>query len=78
MQKCFFYKTHYSALDDPKNLGQMVLPIISFNPTTRPATSRHRQKDSLIFLDRISKELDTQSENVFTKVVSLHFNISTF
>ena len=73
-----FYKTHYSALDDPKNLGQMVLPIISFNPTTRPTTSRHRQKDSLIFLDRISKELDTQSENVFTKVVSLHFNISTF
>ena len=73
-----FYKTHYSALDDPKNLGQMVLPIISFNPITRPTTSRHRQKDSLIFLDRISKELDTQSENVFTKVVSLHFNISTF
>ena len=47
MQKKTFYKTHYSALDDPKNLGQMVLPIISFNPTTN--NNRNRQKDSLIF-----------------------------
>ena len=74
----FCYKTHHSALDDPKNLGQIVLPIISFHPTTRPTTFRDKQKDSLSFLDRISKELDTQSENVFTKVVSLHFNISAF
>ena len=68
MQKIHFYKTCYSALEDPYNLGQMVCPIISFNQTTQPTTS----KDSQVFFDSISKELDTQAENVFTKVVSVH------
>ena len=71
MQKIHFYKTCYSALEDPNNLGQMVWPLISFNQTTQPTTF----KDSQVFFDSISKELDTQAENVFTKLVSLHINI---
>ena len=70
-----FFKTYYSALEDPKKLRQMVLPLISFNLTIWLTTSSDSQIDSKVFLDSISKELDSQAENVFTKVVSLHFNI---
>ena len=45
MQKILF-KTYYSALEDPKDLGQMVLPLISLNPTIRLTTSRDTQIDS--------------------------------
>ena len=56
----------------------MVLPLISFNPPTRPTTSRYSQIDSQMFLDSILKEVDTQAEKFFTKFISLHLNISTF
>ena len=67
-----FYKTCYSALEDPNNHGQMVWPLISFHQTTHSTTS----KDNQMFFDSISKELDPQAENVFTKVVSLRFNMN--
>ena len=73
-----FYKTCYSALEDPETHGQMVLPLISFNPPTRPTTSRYSQIDSQMFLGSILKEVDTQAEKFFTKFISPHLDISTF
>ena len=49
-----FFKTYYSALEDPKILSQIVLPLISFNPTIRLTISRSTQIDSKIFLDIMS------------------------
>ena len=69
MQKILFSKTYYSALEDPKNLSQMVLPLISFNPLIRLTISRSTQIDSKIFLDSISKELDTQTEFFLQKLL---------